>query len=138
MANASDHTEGKILDTMFGLDTWAGNANLYVSIHTGDPGDTAAGAAVNEIPGAGSYARQLTSGSSDWTRSASTVSNDNQILFSMAGETPATAFGFGLWTSLAGVTEAEYVGGGALAASKPFSGTDQLVFSPGNFTYTAD
>ena len=82
----SNYAENKILDALFN-NTALAVAQPYLSLHSGDPGETGA----NEIAG-GSYARQA---ASFGAAAAGQVQNDATIDFTLM---PAgTVLGFGLW-----------------------------------------
>lgn len=80
MANGkSDYLEGKVLDHLFGIASFTVPGTVYVGLHKGDPTDT--GSSGTEVSG-GSYARQsITNDATGWSRSVSTVSNDNAVTF---------------------------------------------------------
>jgi len=87
----SNHGELQVLDEIY--NAGAGvfpSANVYISLHSGDPGETGA----NEVTG-GSYARQQT----DFTAAAAgTLSNVGAIAF--AGMPATTVFGWGAWDAV--------------------------------------
>ena len=100
----------------------------YVSLHTGDPGDTGA----NEVTG-GAYARQgpITFAS---TGANPTVASNSAILtFPQATAAWGTVGWFGLWTALTGGT---FQGSGALTASGPVNNGDTARFLVGSLTIT--
>jgi hypothetical protein len=96
---------GILLDSIFKT-----LANIYVSLHTGDPGSD--GQAGNEATGSG-YARATTA-PADWNIATDAV--------------PAVT---GLWTTLAGTTEAEYIGRGLLTTAKPVTNGDTAQIAAG-------
>ena len=110
-----NHASGKTPD-----DTDAGV--WYVSLHTGDPGDD--GQTSNEATGTG-YVRVLTSALTWGAATDATPSVMASILavvFPTAGGDWSTASNmthFGLWNTLAGTPEADYVGRGALTVPAP-------------------
>lgn len=128
----SNDIEGKILDELFDLAAWTAPTGLYASLHTGDPGETGA----NEVTGNG-YARvSIGIGSSNWTRSGGTVDNDNAITFT--GPTPSdwgTVTHFGLWDA---ASVGNFIGGGALDASRVTVVDVDLSFAAGDFNVTLD
>lgn len=91
----------------------------YVSLHTGDPGDD--GQVANEATGL-AYARVLTSPAT-WgvatDATPSVMASILDVVFPTAGGdwSLTVAFThFGLWNTLAGTVEADYVGRGVLTA----------------------
>lgn len=75
---ASDYLEEKILDHVFNLNSFVQPSNLYVALFTAAPSDSGGG---TEVSG-NAYARvEVTNNSSSWTRTNSTVVNDNAITF---------------------------------------------------------
>lgn len=121
-------------------DTTPGGA-LYVAFWVGDPGvDGQSGA---EATGLG-YARKLTA-AADWNVATladpSLTDNANQVLFAVAtGDwSTGTSFThFALWTSLAGATEADYVGRGLLTTAQPVLNGQTPNFPPGALRMTGE
>ena len=96
-------------------------ANLYVSLHTGDPADTGA----NEIAG-GSYARVAIAATSGWTAIADNgtvkqTANVAAINFPTATGNWGTITHAGLWDASTG---GNFMDGGALDASLSISSGD--------------
>jgi hypothetical protein len=56
MGSLSDYAEGKLLDHLFNT-AYSPVATVYLALCTADPTDAATGAACNEVPNAGNYAR---------------------------------------------------------------------------------
>lgn len=73
----SNAAENEILNYVFkGTNTtWDGDTNLYLALHTADPGE--AGSATSSECAYGSYARVTMTRSSDWTISGNQVANAN-------------------------------------------------------------
>jgi len=129
-----NHLFGKTPDT-----TPAGV--LYVSLHTGDPGED--GQTANEATGSG-YARVLTA-ATDWNAATladpSVADNANPIAFPAAtGDWSAGAdmTHFGLWNHLTLGAEANFIGSGSLTVAKPVLNGDTASFAAGAFQFTLD
>jgi hypothetical protein len=95
--------------------SYSGNASLFLSIHTADPGNT----------GASEYTTYTgTRPAIAFTAAASqSCPNTSQIDFAAMGATTITHIG--LWTA---TTAGTFKGGGALAASKTTTSGDTLRF----------
>lgn len=129
-----NHTFGKTPDT-----TPAGV--LYVSLHTGDPGED--GQTANEASG-GSYARKVTSAAS-WNAATdadpSVTDNASAITFVTATADWSSASDmthYGLWSTLSGTGEADYVGSGVLDVARPVLDGDTPEFAAGTLKMTMD
>jgi len=98
-------------------------ADLYLSLHTADPGSTGA----NEATG-GSYARQAIP---KVAPSSGTYTSDAAITFASM---PAGTFTHvGLWDA---ATAGNYIDGDALTASKTVDAGDTIQFASGALTAT--
>jgi hypothetical protein len=97
-------------------------ANIYVSLHTGDPGLTGA----NEVTG-GSYARVLCN---SWNASSGgNKTNSADILFS--GMPAVTITHAGVWDAASGVN---FLDGGALGSSRTLQAGDAYRIAAGQAT----
>lgn len=128
----SNYLELKILDHIVGKTSYA-MPTAYVSLHTGDPGETGA----NECSGNG-YARKSTAGS-DWNAASSgSISNANDITFATPTGSWGTVSHFGIWDASSG---GNFLAGGAVdVAQEPVSG-NTVKFSggtPGDLVITLD
>lgn len=113
----------------------AAPSNVYIGLHTGDPGDDAS---ANEVSAA-DYSRLQTS-PSDWTVSGGApthVENANELQFPVAQNNWGTISHVSLWTS--------DVGGGGnplwegdLDQSRTVETDDRLVFPAGDFDVDLD
>lgn len=102
MAKSTTHAN-QILDHLVGNSTWTAPSNLYISLHTANPGTTGA----SEVAG-GSYARVSTSAAT-WDAAASgSVDNGTAITFAQGGGDAAVTH-FGVWTAS---TSGTYLRGG--------------------------
>jgi len=121
----SAYLRDKLLDHYLKGSAFTQPTNVYVSLHTGDPGTTGA----SEASG-GSYARQLASSSFAAASGGSKASNANVDFTSMPATTITHA---GIWDSLSG---GNFLSGGALAASKVVNAGDTFRLSSGQLTAT--
>lgn len=120
----SNYAELKLLDAVFNATAFS-VATPYVSLHTGDPGETGASEATG-----GSYIRKLGSFAA---AAAGAVATDADLNFT--GMPAATITHVGIW-------DAESVGnflwGGALAASKTTNAGDTFQILSGSLTVSLD
>jgi len=108
--------------------SWAGNADLYVSLHTANP--SASGAQNTSEANYTSYARQpVVRTSSGWTVSSGVVSNAAAINFPSATGGSSTVTYVGIGTALTGAGELLYFG--ALNSSLAVSSGVQPIFPVG-------
>lgn len=118
------------------LDT-TGNANLFVALHTGDPGE--GGSQTTSECAYGAYARVAVTRASDgsgWTVSGNQVQNTAVINFPecTSGSETVTHFSIGTLTSGAG----QILYKGALSASRNVSSGITLQFPATSITITED
>lgn len=114
---------------------WGANAQLFVSLHTADPGE--AGSQTTSEATYGGYARVgVNRNSGGWTCSANAVENTAAIVFPTctSGSNTITHFGIGTLTSGAGVLLYK----GALAASLAVSTGIEPRFAAGALDVTED
>ena len=100
----------------------------YVSLHTGDPGDTGA----SEVSG-GSYARQGPVAFTNTGNNPTVASNSAVVAYVTASAAYGTVSYFGLWSALSGGT---FRGSGALTPSKAVNNGDTPSFAIGALTIT--
>lgn len=128
----------QILDCYFNATNITAPTNIYVSLHTADPGED--GQTAGEVSG-GSYAREQTA-ATDWGAAAgadpSTLSNTSAITFTTATASWGTISHVGFWTTLAGTGEADFIGATALDASKAVGDGDTAEFAIGEIDVEAD
>lgn len=125
--SASNALENSVLDLFFNATTWNDIAendttspatNLYVSLHTADPGE--AGTATTNETSYTNYARVAVARTSGgWTVSGNSATNVAAVTFPACGVTGATITHFGIVSSASG------------AGTLYFSGTCSLVVSNG-------
>lgn len=130
-------TENDILLKVFQATelSWDGNTNLYVSLHTGDPGE--AGSQTTSECAYGSYARQTVArDATGWDVVGNTASNDDLIQFPQctSGSETITHVAIGTLSSGAG----QIIYSGALSASLAVSSGIQPQFAVAALTITED
>jgi len=105
-------------------------SNIYVGLHTGDPGSDAS---ANELS-SGNYSRVSTSASSDWNLpSVGSFENTSQILFPEATSDWGTITYFSLWDGPADGTS-NSLGYSQLNSSITIDTGDSAIFRSGNLT----
>lgn len=113
--------------------SWDANTNLYVALHTADPG--AAGSQTTSEATYGSYARVTVSrSSSGWDVVGQTASNDDILQFPQcsSGSNTITHVSIGTASSGAG----QIIASGALSASINVSAGIQPQFAANTLTHT--
>lgn len=117
----SAYLRDKLLDHFLKGSAFTQPTNIYVSLHTADPGTTGA----SEVAG-GSYARQLANTS--FAAAGSGVKSSNAIV-DFASMPAATVTHVGIWDAL---TTGNFLVGGALAASKTTNSGDTFRLPSGD------
>ena len=113
--------------------SWNANGNLFVSLHTGDPGE--AGSQTTSECAFGSYARATVARSgSGWTVSGDTASNAAVISFPECTSGSETVTHVAIGTSVSGAGQILYKG--ALTASRSVSSGITLQFAIGALAVT--
>ena len=120
-----NYLELELLDQVFRNAAAPAIATTYISLHTGDPGETGA----NELTG-GSYARQAGAFS---VAAAGATSNTGDIDFT--GMPSATLTHVGVWDATAA---GNFLWGGALTASKATNSGDTFRIATGDLDVTLD
>ena len=119
MAGFSNDTENSLLNYLFaGSAISYANGNFYVSLHTGDPGETGANEVATSVAG---YARK---NHTSWTTStAGTLSNNGDITFDTITDASdsATVTHVGIWTAASSGT---FICGGSVTTSKTIALND--------------
>lgn len=109
--------------------------SLYVSLHTGDPGE--AGDQTTSETAYTNYARVAVARTSGgWTVSGNTASNTALVQFAQCGVTGATLTHFGVGTASSGAGKLLYKG--ALSSSLAVSSGIQPQFAAGELDITED
>lgn len=124
----SNYLEGIVLDWLRDTDAPSSPSQLYVSLHTGDPGETGA----NEHGGTAAYVRVAI----DLAAGASPVANDADVEFAEAtADYSAAVTHAGLWdASSAG----NFLVGGALGAPRTITTGVTPRFPAGDLTFALD
>lgn len=125
MAGFSNYLENELLDHALGTGAFTMPSNVYVSLHTADPGETGA----NEVTG-GSYARQV---ATFGAAASGTTSNSGDLSFT---DMPAAT------VTHVGVWDASSAGNplflGALSSAKVVNSGDTFRISTGDLDVTLD
>lgn len=130
-------TENDILLKIFQATelSWDANVNLYVALHTGDPGE--GGSQTTSECAYGSYARQAVArDATGWDVVGNTASNDDLIQFPEASSGSETVSHVSIGTASSGAGQILY--SGALSASRSVSTGIQPQFAIGALTITED
>lgn len=123
------------LPAHLGVLSSTGNANLYVSLHTADPGE--AGSQTTSECAYGAYARVAVARTSGgWTVSGNQVQNTAVINFPECTSGTETVSHFAIGTSASGGGQILYKG--ALTASRSVSTGITLQFPATSITITED
>ncbi len=135
MAGFSNFLENEILDHVFGAAAYTAPATIYVSLHTGDPGETGA----SEATGSGYARKDVTNNATNFPAAASGAkANGVAVTFAAATgdwSTAANMTYFGLWDAS---TAGNFLGGGALIVAKPVLSGDTPSFPVGDIDITLD
>jgi hypothetical protein len=116
-------------------DTTSPATNLYVSLHTSDPGE--AGTQATNETAYTNYARVAVARTSGgWTVATNTVTNVGTVTFPACGVTGATITHFGIGTASSGAGKLLY--SGALSASLAVSNGITPSFAAGEIDVTED
>lgn len=120
----SNYLENELLDAVFSAGAFS-VTTVYISLHTGDPGETGASEATG-----GSYARQ--SAAFDAAASGATA---NSGTISFTDMPAATITHVGVWDA---VSAGNFLWGGALTASKTTNSGDTFQIPTGDLDVTLD
>ena len=125
MSNAkSNYLELKVLDHFLGTSSTTAPSNVYLALHTADPGEAGSGA---EVSGNG-YSRQAVTFAAASSGSAASNSVEE---FTASGGSFGTVSHFGIWDASSSGNLLYY---GALTASKVIADGDTLRFASGAIT----
>jgi hypothetical protein len=128
MAGLSDYLENAVINWLRGTAMPAAPGTLYVSLHTADPGETGA----SEHGATAAYARTAATLSAP----PSPVSNTANVEFPTATANYSAAITHvGLWDAASG---GNFLGGGALSASRTINNGDTPRFATGTLTFSLD
>lgn len=130
-------TENDVLELLFKGTalSWSANTNLYVSLHTADPGE--AGSQTTSECAFGSYARQTVARSgAGWTVSGNSATNASTISFPECSSGSETVTHVAIGTASSGAGQILY--SGALSASRSVSSGITLQFASSALAITED
>lgn len=137
MPGKTDSCEVDVLNYLF-LNTapaWIGNSNLFISLHTSDPGD-GGNQSTNEVGYTG-YARVAVARSgTGFTLVSGSMKNTSPIAFPACTGGSATATHFGIGTSSSGAGTLLYVG--SLTSSLAISSGITPQFAANGLTISED
>lgn len=115
--------------------SWDANTNLYVSLHTADPGE--GGSQTTSEAAYGSYARQTVArDATGWDVSGNQASNDDLIQFPQCTSGSETLTHFAVGTAASGAGQILY--SGALSSSLAVSSGIQPQFAANTLVVTED
>lgn len=125
-----NYLEDELLDHVFGGGDYTRPATLYISLHTGDPGETGA----NEVSG-GSYGRaSVTNNNTNFpAASGGAKANGAEIAFPTPSAGWGTVSHAGVWDASSG---GNFLWGGGLTVSKAINSGDDVVIPVGDFDVT--
>lgn len=116
MAGMSDYLEVAINNAIFNAIPFS-VSQVYVSLHTGDPGDASG---VNEITDSGYLRKAASFGTPE--SATGICKNDLEVVFNaLADVATVNITHFGLWSAASG---GNYLGSGAVAVPKNFTQND--------------
>ena len=126
----SDYLELELLDHVFKGDAFAASTAIWVSLHSGDPGEDGS----SELAASNGYARVTALAKFGTVASAGAISNDAAIEFAACtGSDWAAATHFGIWDA---ETAGNFLAGGALSATKTVQVGDTASFAIGALDIT--
>lgn len=115
--------------------SWDANVNLYISLHTGDPGE--GGSQTTSECAYGSYARQAVArDATGWDVASNQASNDDLIQFPQCSSGSETITHFAVGTASSGAGQILY--SGALSSSLAVSTGIQPQFAANTLVVTED
>ena len=115
----------ELIDHLLGTGSYT-SPSIYVSLHTGDPGDNGA----SEVSG-NNYARVQ---HSSWAAASSkTTDNTGAITFPTPSGSWGTVTHFGIWDA---ASAGNFLMGAALSASKTIGASDPVSFPDGDLDVT--
>jgi len=132
MSDFTTYSEEQIVDWLVGgVDVAPAPANIYVALHTSDPGESPDGSTEVDS-GTFTYNRVSTSAGSDWTINSDEFENSVEIEFPEASSTWGTVSHFSLWDGSADSDNA--LAKSALDSSRTVESGDAPVFRVGNLS----
>jgi len=132
MADLSDYLEAAYIDHLFNKGALTALTNVYVALFTAAPSDSGGG---TEVTTSGTAYARAVDATADWTRSGSTIDNDDDIDFVEATATFGTVTHIALFDAL---TSGNMLCWKALSASKVVNTGDTARFKAGDLDFTLD
>ena len=129
----ANYLENALLDHLFGRTTYTAPATLYISLHTGDPGETGAN---NEVTG-NNYSRAAVTNSTGNFGSASGGSKTNaaEIQFAVPSGSWGTVTHFAIWDAASAGNCLYY---GALTSAMAMGLNNDIKIAIGALTISED
>jgi hypothetical protein len=128
----SNYQENQVVEATFGTGSVTPASNLYVSLHTADPGE--AGTQPTNEATYGGYARQPIAANTGWTIVNDNAVNAADINFPEATSGSETATHFAIGQNVSGAGEILYFG--ALSSSVAVSTGVTVKITAGNLSVT--
>jgi len=141
MSQMTNYLENQLVDHIFRNQTFSAPANLYISLHTADPGETGASEISGNNYGRATVASSLanwagTQAAASTTASSGTggvTSNNNAITFATPSATWGTITHFAIWDAVSTGNPLLY---GELTTSKTINSGDTVSFAAAALTVT--
>lgn len=135
MSDLTNYTEGVIRDWMSqGTDAPTAPGNLYVGLHTSDPGESPDGS--TEV-GAGDYARVSTTAGGDWnTPNENDFENASEVTFGETTNNWGDISHVSLWDGSS--TSDNCLASYPLNSTKTVSSGDEPKFDAGDLSFSLD
>ena len=130
----SNFLESEFIEAIFGAGSVTPTTNLFISLHTADPGQ-GGNQSSNEAT-FGDYARQQIAVPAEWTTGQDSAENALDILFPEATSGPETVTHFGVGLLLTGGGDLLYIG--PLTASVLVDTGVTVKINAGNLVVTED
>jgi hypothetical protein len=128
----SNYQENIVIDATFGTGSLSPAANLYISLHTADPGE--GGDQTTNEATYGAYARQAIAGGSGWNVAGDQASNAGDVTFPEATSGSETITHFAIGDAVSGAGNILYFG--SLSASVAVAAGITIKFNAGNIVAT--
>ena len=134
----SDYLEIKIIDQLFDADgtgNYTAPSTYHIELYTSAPSDSGGGTPVSGT-GTAYVRKEITKGSSHWTRAANVVSNTNTVSFAVPTADWGRVTHFGIFDAS---TSGNLILHGSLANAKNINlGDPAPKFSAGELKFTID
>jgi hypothetical protein len=137
MSDFTDYTETEIVEWLVGgTDMPTAHADVYVGLHTSDPGESPDGSTEVDA-GTTSYSRVQTTAGTDWNLNADSFDNAVEIEFPEANGSWGNVSHFSLWDDTEG-NSGNALAKSALDTSRDITDGDAPVFRVGSLTGQVD